>query len=151
MKVTKLANQWKTWVFILLVCVTVILSVVGLARAQVPQPGLTVAVTATNQSFVKTTVTNAPSGAQYELQRVNDLNQVLDPGFVWPTAELGVIGQTNFVMGIGIFEFGFFRILGCIDCDGDGVPNWQDGNPFDTNVLGLTITIDSPINGANVQ
>jgi hypothetical protein len=151
MKLTKLADQWKTWVFILLLCVTVILSVVGLVHAQVPQPGLTVAVTATNQSFVKITVTNAPSGAQYELQRVNDLNQVLDPGFVWPTAAVGAIGQTNFVMGMGIFEFGFFRISGCIDCDGDGVPNWQDGNPFDTNVLGLTITIDSPINGANVQ
>jgi hypothetical protein len=134
----------------LLLVLPMLILVVRPLLAQAP-PGLSIALTATNPAYVEIKVTNAPAGAQYELQRVNELNQVLEPGFVWPTEAVGGIGITNFVIGMGIFEMGYFRISGCVDCDGDGVPNWQDGNPFNTNVLGLTITIDNPLNGANIQ
>lgn len=118
------------------------------AAAQVA-PVMTVARLGTNQ--VQITVTNAAAGAQYELQRVSDLNALLDPGYIWPTEIPGALGQTNFVIEMGIFYSGYFRILGCIDCDGDGVPNYQDAQPGNTNVGFLFITIDSPASGANIQ
>jgi hypothetical protein len=112
-------------------------------------PGLTISQVNSNQ--VQITVTNATAGAQYELQRIDDLNDTYDPLFYWPTEALGAIGETNFVVDMGIFTVGIFRILGCLDCDGDGIPNYQDGQPGNTNVGVLSITIDSPLNGANIQ
>jgi hypothetical protein len=88
---------------------------------------------------------------QYELQRIADLNETLDPLFYWPTEALGAPGQTNCVVEMGIFYSGFFRVLECLDCDGDGIPNHQDGQPGNANVGSLTITIDSPLNGTNIQ
>src|SRR5262245_48759373 len=64
--------------------------------AQAP-PGLTIAFTVTNSAYLDIKVTNAPVGAQYELQRVNELDHVVEPEFVWPTEAVGAIGQTNFV------------------------------------------------------
>lgn len=117
-------------------------------HAQSP-PQMTVSQISSNE--LQITVTNAAVGAQFELQRVSDLNALLDPGYIWPTEILGTLGQTNFVVEMGIFYTGYFRILGCIDCDGDGIPNYQDGQPGNTNVGFLTITIDSPTNGSNIQ
>ena len=112
-------------------------------------PGLTISQSSSNQ--VKITVTNAPLGAQYELQLVDDLNLTLDPLFYWPSEPIGAIGQTNFFVDMGIYYTRYFRVLGCVDCDGDGTPNFQDGQPWSTNVGALTIVIDSPASGANVQ
>lgn len=118
------------------------------ASAQVA-PKMTISQTSSNE--VQITVTNAAAGAQYELQRVSDLNALLDPGFIWPTEILGALGQTNFVVDMGIFYASYFRILGCVDCDSDGIPNFQDGQPNNSAVGTLAITIDSPTNGSSIQ
>jgi hypothetical protein len=133
-------------------CLTVISAgitafVVLRANAQDPQ----LAISQTGATELQITVTNAPTGAQYELQRIADLNDTLDPNFYWPTEVVGDVGQTNFVIEMGIFSSSYLRVLGCVDCDGDGTPNHQDGQPGSTNVGILSITIDSPLNGANIQ
>jgi hypothetical protein len=37
------------------------------------------------------------------------------------------------------------------DFDLDGFPNYEDARPFDPSIWILTVTIESPANGANVQ
>lgn len=135
------------WLFLSVLFVGVAL-VVERASGQAA-PGLMISLSSSNQ--VKITVTNAPLGAQYELQLVDDLNLTLDPLFYWPSEPVGAIGQTNFFVDMGIYYTRYFRVLGCVDCDGDGTPNFQDGQPWSTNVGALTIVIDSPASGANVQ
>ena len=59
----------------------------------------------------------------------------------------GTPGQTNFTVSEGMMLSGFFEAAIGTDWDGDGIPNYMDGNPIDPNVGALTITIDSPANG----
>jgi hypothetical protein len=108
-------------------------------------PGLRVRQSSTNQ--VEITITNAQSGAAFEIQR----RLALDPVYPWATHLVGAVGQTSFVAEMGIDLQGYFRALGCLDCDGDGVTNWLDGDPFSTNVGALFIKISSPTNGQTLN
>jgi hypothetical protein len=65
--------------------------------------------------------------------------------------EVGSLGQTNFSVDAGLVSYGFFRVLLGADGDGDGVQEWQDGQPFNPNVGALSIVIDSPTTGSIFQ
>jgi hypothetical protein len=54
-------------------------------------------------------------------------------------------------LDLGDTYTGFFRAVNGNDFDLDGVPNSQDARPFDPSIGILTVTIESPANGSNVQ
>src|SRR6266545_7254357 len=105
-------------------------------------PGLTMAQTSSNQ--VRIIITNGSSQVNYEIYRTPVLG---DPAYPFLLSTNGTLGQTNFTINMGIDVFGCFRASIGSDWDGDGIKNWQDGNPSDANVGVLSITIDSPLHG----
>jgi hypothetical protein len=120
--------------------------VVERAAAQAP-PGLTIALSSTNQ--VQIVITNGSSSVNYEIYRTAVLDD--DANYPFILHLIGNQGQTSFVANFGIDTRGFFRAAVGSDWDGDGIPNFQDAQPSSTNAGVLTITIDSPANGANIQ
>jgi hypothetical protein len=84
------------------------------------------------------------SYANYELYRAPVLN---DPNFPFTLYAIGTLGQTNFTIIMGMDPSGFLKAGVGSDWDGDGIPNYMDGNPSDPLVGALSITIDSPANG----
>ena len=103
----------------------------------VPTPGITVAVTNTNQVVI--TITNGASYANYELYR----RTMLDAGHPWTISVTGAQGQTNFLADMGL-SLSFFQVAVGSDWDRDGIPNSSDGDPCDPLVGTLSITIDNP-------
>jgi len=97
-------------------------------------------------NYITLLITNATPTNVYEIHT----RAALVPTFPWVSNIIGAYGQSNFWIAIGPESAMFFRALDCVDCDGDGILDWEDGNPSDTNVLGLTITILSPTNGATI-
>jgi hypothetical protein len=120
--------------------------VVEKATAQVPIPGLTVGLSGTNLLLV---ITNGSSLANYEIERTPVLGD--EVGFPWTYYTNGTLGQTSFVAYFGIETRGYFRAAVGTDFDSDGIPNTVDGQPNNGAVGALTITIDYPANGSNVQ
>ena len=110
---------------------------VTLSLPVVPQPGITVATTNTNQVVI--TITNGASFANYELYR----RTLLDAAHPWTLNIVGSQGQTNFIADMGV-SLSFFEIGVGSDWDQDGIPNSMDGDPTNPNVGVLGITIDSP-------
>lgn len=119
-----------------------------LATGRGASPGLQLGGFSTNlgQTYLSLTITNGSSTNAYEIHTRPSLNA----NFPWIPNIIGTNGQTNFLIEVGPEQMMFFRALACTDCDNDGVLNWQDGNPNDTNVARLTITILSPANNSTV-
>jgi hypothetical protein len=90
-------------------------------------PYLTIASTGTNQFLI--TVFNNTSPAIYELWWTPVL---ANQDYPWQQIVIGASGQTNFTVN-NLYPTGFFRAI----WDTNGVPT-----------SGLTITIDSPLNGS---
>jgi hypothetical protein len=107
-------------------------------------PGMLARLT-NNQILV--TITNGSSTNFYELLSKQDLN----PAVPWMGGIIGTNGQTNFLFDLGPLYYTFYWARDCHDCDNDGVLNWQDADYANTNIGILTITIDSPANGATVE
>jgi len=130
-------------------CTAVGALITGLAMkpsiAQVA-PGLTISQLTTNQ--LQIVITNGSSLVNYEIYRTPLLD---DPFYPWTLHLIGMQGQTNFTIDMGIETFGFFEAGVGSDWDQDGIPNYLDAQPSSTNAGILTITIESPLNGANVQ
>jgi len=112
-----------------------------------PAPGLTIALTNTDQ--VRIVITNGSSAVNYEIYRTPVLGDGLNYPFILHL--IGTQGQTSFVANMGIDTRGFFSAAVGSDWDGDGIPNFQDAQPSSTNAGVLSITIDNPLNGANIQ
>lgn len=113
----------------------------------VPQPGLSLIPTGTNQFLI--TITNAVGSVAYDIYRTPILN---NPGYPLSLCITGALGQSNFSVTMGPEPEGFFRASVGSDSDGDGIPNWMDANPNDPTVNApLTLIINSPANGAVVQ
>jgi hypothetical protein len=110
-----------------------------------PPFGLTIQVTNANQLYLR--ITNGLSTTNYEIYR----RITLDPTNQWTPHLVGSNGQFNFLVNMGIDLFGFFEARLGNDADGDHVANSVDGNPYNSAVGALTITIDSPANGTNLQ
>ena len=110
---------------------------VTLSLPVVPQPGIFIATSSTNQ--VSIMITNGVSFANYELYR----RTMLDPVHPWTLHIVGGQGQTNFFADTGV-SLSFFEIGVGSDWDQDGIPNSMDGDPTNPNVGVLGITIDNP-------
>ena len=109
-----------------------------------PAPGLTIALTSSN--IVTLTITNGVTNEFYEVYSKIQL-QTLD----WTFFTNGTSGQTSFTAATFPAQSRFFRARATNDWDGDGVLNWADADPNSTNIGYLTITIESPANGALLQ
>lgn len=121
----------------------VVAFVVDRAAAQAT-PGLTIARLGTNQ--VQIVVTNGSSAVNYEIYRTPILGD--DQNYPFTLHLIGGLGQTSFVASFGIETRGYLRAAVGSDWDGDGIANYMDAQPSSTNSGALTITIDSPTNGA---
>lgn len=107
---------------------------------------LTIAPTGTNQFLIS--ITNAAAGATYELYRTPLLN---NPTYPWTLSVTGALGQSNFCVGKGLDSSGFWRASVGTDWDGDGIPNWLDGDPNNSGIGVLSVTISSPTSGTNID
>lgn len=107
-------------------------------------PYLTIAPTGTNQ--VTVTIINGITNTIYEIYGVEFLTDTN-----WALVAEGTAGQTNFVFPTDQMNTEFFQAVNGNDFDGDGIPNWEDARPFDPSVGLMTVTIESPANGSNVQ
>jgi hypothetical protein len=112
----------------------------------VPQPVLT--VVSTNGTQLLVTITNGVATTNYEIYRTPLLGNT---NFPWTLHMVGDVGQTNFLLDLGVEDAGFFRAGIGSDWDLDGIPNSQDANPTDATLGILSITIDSPTNGATLN
>jgi hypothetical protein len=110
-------------------------------------PGLTISRLGTSQ--VDIVITNGSSTVNYEIYRTPILGD--DFNYPFTLHLIGNQGQTSFVADFGIETRGYFRAAVGSDFDSDDVPNAIDGQPNNSAVGALTITIDSPANGANIQ
>ena len=121
------------------------LIVVAVTQA-VPPPVLTIAPTNGTQFLIS--ITNAVATTNYEIYRTPVL---LNTNFPWLLHIVGDVGQSNFVVDMQAEPMGYFRAGVGSDWDADGVPNSMDANPNDPTIGALTITIDSPTNGATLN
>jgi hypothetical protein len=143
------STSQKTWikiVFAAAIFATAIIPLVRVLAQSVPQPVLT--LIPTNGTQLAIAITNAVASTNYEIYRTPLLG---DPSYPWELHSVGTVGQSNFVIDIGIETSGFFKAGVGSDWDLDGSPNSRDANPSDPNVKDLTITIDSPTNGASIN
>ena len=107
-------------------------------------PYLTIASTGTNQ--VTVSIANGITNAFYEIYSVEFLTDTN-----WLLAAEGTLGQTNFIFSTSQTDTGFFRAVNGNDFDGDGIPNYEDARPNDASIGLMTVTIEKPANGSNVQ
>lgn len=135
-------SNWFAFAGTLAVGVAIIGIVFNVVAQTVPQPVLTMTPLGSNQFQI--VITNGVTFANYEIYHTPVLG---DPSFPWTLQIDGTLGQTNFTVSEGMMMTGFFKAAVGIDWDGDGIPNYMDGNPSDANVGALSITIDSPANG----
>lgn len=134
-----LAGLWFSLTFLF----AAVAFVVDRAAAQAV-PGLTIARLGTNQ--VQIVITNGSSAVNYEIYRTSILGD--DENYPFTLHLIGGLGQTSFVASFGIETRGYLRAAVGSDWDGDTIANFQDAQPSSTNAGVLTITIDSPTNGA---
>ena len=109
----------------------------------VPQPVLTIESMGSNQFLV--TITNGDANTSYDLQWRYSLG---DPNSSWESFDTNGPGVTSWIVSASNCPVLFLRAAVGNDSDGDGVPNWQDANPYDPSIGILSVTIDSPLNGA---
>jgi hypothetical protein len=110
-------------------------------------PVLTIAPLGSNQFNI--VITNGVTTTNYTLFWTPVLGDSLN--YPWQVLGMGSVGQTNFNIDGGEWQFGFFRVLLGADQDGDGIPEWQDAQPLNPSVGILSITIDSPLNGTSLN
>jgi hypothetical protein len=112
------------------------------ALAQIPAPILTINPLGTNTFNV--TVLNSVSGTAYALEWTPVLYSADYP---WMVAAIGTNGQTNFLIDGEGYDTGFFMAL----VSTNAIPPWELADPNNPSLGILTVTIDSPTNGAVIQ
>ena len=129
-------------------CAAIGLAAVGLIVRPIlaDGPGLTLVPTNSNQ--FQLILTNTVPGETYVIYRRQLLDNPIDP---WRFHLLGSPSQTVFTVDMGIETFAFFQAISGTNWDGDAAPNWEDANPLDPLIGKLSVTIDSPANGSNIQ
>jgi hypothetical protein len=135
---------WMTFITILGLALAVLIA--RTALAQVPPPVLSISPLGSNQFSVL--ITNGVSTTNYTLFWTPALS---DPVYPWVVLGAGQVGETNFTIDGGEWPVGFFQVLVGGDSDGDGVPEWIDGQPSNPSVGALSVTIDSPTDGSTVN
>src|SRR5437867_868934 len=106
-----------------------------LFRASAAAPGLTIALS-TNDT-VLLTVTNAVADETYEIYTTNSVSD----NMAWSLSITGAPGVTNFSVSTWPATRMFFKARASNDWDSDGVPNFKDANPNNTNIGVLSVTI----------
>jgi hypothetical protein len=121
-----------------------VLIITLIARAQTaPAPGVTISPLGSNQYSI--IVTNGVS-TNYELYWTPVLGNSEYP---WQLLGVGTIGETNFEVDAGEFFSGFFKAS--VEQVFGGVPDYELADPNNPSLGILTVTIDSPTNGAVLQ
>jgi len=105
-------------------------------------PILTITSLGTNQFSIN--ITNNIGTADYDLLWTPVL---ANPDYPWTWAAIGTPGQTNFLLNMSVYQTGFFRAL----LDTNAIPLWEAADPNNPGTGILTVTIDSPANGAVLQ
>jgi hypothetical protein len=127
-------------VFLVLAVATLI---VRLALAQsIPQPVLAITSVASNQITI--TITNGVSYGTYDLYTTPVLGN--DAAYPWTAAMIGTNSQTNFIINLGPYPAGFYRVV----VDTNSIPIWEAADPNNPGAGILTVFIDSPANGSNL-
>lgn len=142
MKIVNYAARWRS----MLVLLAAVVPLVWAIAQSVPQPGLVITPSTSNQVLI--TITNAVGWTNYELYRRTtlELNPLtLEPTHPWLLHQIGTQGQQSFKANMGIEQLSFFRVAVGLDSDGDGILNSQDAQPGSTNAGLLNITIDFPV------
>ena len=101
------------------------------ALADPPAPGLSISMGASNQ--ISVTITNGVTNANYQLY----FTESLGPDADWLLFTNGFTGQTNFTISTVSLDLDSAFFIAA---------NNTNGTPFT-----LTITIEQPANGSNVQ
>jgi hypothetical protein len=105
-------------------------------------PLLTIVPLGTNQFSIR--FTNYPPST-WDLQWTPVL---ADTNYPWTWVAIGTNGQSNYLVNLnGVSDTGFFRTL----LDTNTIPLWEAANPNNPALGILSVTIDSPANGAVVQ
>jgi hypothetical protein len=131
----------KRW-FTLLGILTGGLAVLATALTVRSQTGPTIAIAPQGTNQYSITITTNIGTATYDLLWTPVL---ANPEYPWSWAVPGVPGQTNYVVNLnGVSDTGFFRTL----LDTNSPPLWEDADPNNPALGILTVTIDSPTNGA---
>ena len=140
-------RKWKFWIWGgggmgLVACLAISLWPY-LAKTS-PAPGLSIALTGSN--LLTLTITNGLTNEYYEIYSEIQLEAP-----TWSFYAGGSLGQTSFLASNFPAMLRFFKARATNDWDGDGIANWADADPNSTNIGLLTITIESPANGALLQ
>lgn len=104
-------------------------------------PPLTITPVGTNQFSIS--FTNYPAST-WDLQWTPVL---ANSDYPWTWAAIGTNGQTNFLLDMSGYQTAFFRTI----LDTNSIPLWEAADPNNPALGPLTITIDSPANGAVIQ
>jgi len=114
-------------------------------------PALSIALTSTNQAAL--TVNNGTNTFSYDIYTTLALatNTLVFTNAGWTLMSTGAIGVTNFTVRTDTNAAAFFRAVVGNDQDGDGIPDQQDARPFDPTIGILTLTVESPTNGATLH
>lgn len=111
-----------------------------------PAPEMKITALGSNQFSI--TITNASNPTNYTLYWTPVL---VDPNYSWQVLGVSSIGETNFSVDAATWPSGWFKVMVGVDQDGDGIPEWMDAQPLNSNVGALSVTIDSPLNGSSIQ
>ncbi len=110
-------------------------------------PVLSIQSLGTNQFSI--TITNGVTNEVYVLYWTPTLS---DPdNYPFALLSVGDLGQTNWAVDGTGWDTSFFRVQTGTDWDADGIPNWQDADPNNPSIGILSVTIDSPLNGTQLQ
>ncbi|MGH8024986.1 MAG: hypothetical protein ACRED1_15455 [Limisphaerales bacterium] len=119
----------------------VVAAIVAVKALAQTSPTLTITALGTNSYNV--TLWNG-DGSAYALE----WTPVLDSAdYPWTVARLGTNGQTNFFFNGEGYDNGFFRAL----LSTNTIPPWELADPNNPSAGILTVTIDSPANGATIR
>jgi hypothetical protein len=121
---------------VILTVATVIVAVKTFA--QIPPPVLAITPLGTNTYSIA--IANGVPATTYGIYWTPVLGNADYP---WGVL-VGTNGQTNFMLNMGQYDSGFF--MGAVNTN--GIPPWELANPDDPGLGILSVTIDSPANGA---
>jgi hypothetical protein len=128
-------------------CAGIALSASIVLTALADPPVLTITALQSNQFSIA--ITNGVTNETYVLYWTPTLS---DPdNYPFTLLSVGNLGQTNWTVDGTDWPISFFRVNTGTDWDSDGVPNWQDADAADATIGILRVTIDSPLNGSNLQ
>jgi hypothetical protein len=140
----KTLRIWMASACVLGIGATLIITALSVLADDPPEPALTIAPLGGNQFSI--TITNAAGSTDYTLFWTPALGD--EENYPWQVLATNTPGQTNFTIDGGEWPIGWFRVLVGFDQDGDGVPEWLDAQPLNPSIGILSITIDSPVQGA---